>query len=666
MYFDLAGFHARREQWFALTRERIYEMVNPDGAGKLRQFDPPYREPIWILPALYSGSREYIDLANRMVVNVFDETKFNPDAPVEKSGKEFGIFQSNALAALLHSFEPLLTPPAREVMAWHCEQVFKTFKGSGQADFKFHGANDNMPMMASKGLILGGEALGHAAAVRQGHWNLQQFRRLLSRAAWASEFNSSTYTPGTLSSCAKIATSSRDPEIRQLALDIEHRLWAEVLLHYHPGTKLQAGPQSRAYQADYAGHNGNLQFFLWLVFGEDVIGRDMIASFFYPDGTEIVGFGGNYYQMIAGFTDLLDTELHIPAELAHFITDRGYPALLHGRSEAMGQYGGASGMYNTTTYMEEDFSLGTVDRPMGGGEQTASLYVTYKRRPEVKTFRDASTVFFKYLISDERHDTPDISEDGGFSNEQFIHNHGWCYSLQKDNVGLLLATPNLKNMPVETDTLKFSLVFPAHYGKISRSIIGAGPTLVGAQGESAEVVPVSVETGEVFIHVQPLLPTNLPRRAAVRFVQQKNYEILDFINYEGPARTFTRQEARGILNGVVLTVVSKGSYASLEAFHQAMSDSIITDYYLFDHRFFLFQRDDVAFEVLMTTDPFGVQTETIDGRHVTRPVFASNQLDVTKLPFMSGPVAPNFPLFPWGDSLEVCYYPWNSWLIGSR
>jgi hypothetical protein len=665
-YLNQHGIQTRRDRWFRMTRERIYDMVRPDGTGNLPQFDPPYREPIWILPALYTGEQEYIDLANRMVANLFDLTKVNPLSTREQSGKEFGIFQSNSLAVCLNSFGHLLTPAAREVMVWHTEELFHTFKGSGQADYKFHGANDNMPMMATKGLILGGEALGNAPAVQQGVWNLHQFRRLLSRSAWASEFNSSTYSAVTLSAAAKIATNTTDPEIRQLALDIEHRLWAEILLHYHPGTFMQAGPQSRAYEIDYVGHTHSVQLLLWLAFGEAASGRDVVASYFTPDGTEVIHFAGNYFQSIAEYCDFLDTELHLPASLAELIATRHYPARLRGRSEAMGQFRGMSGMYHTTTYMTEDFSLGTVDRPMCGGEQTASLFVTYKRTPEARTYRDASTVFFKYLIADERHDTLEQSTDGGFANEKFVTSRGWPYTLQKDNVALLLTTPNLRNMPTETDTLKLSVVFPAHYGAISRSIIGAGPARDGAVGESAQVVPVSVEAGEVFIHLQPLLPTNLPRTAAVRFVTQRNYEILDLINFEGPTRTFSPDDARLVLNGLVLTVVAKGHWPSLEAFHQAMSASVITDYYLADHRFVHFQRHDVEFEVVYTPDPFGVQTEAIDGRQVDRPVFETDQLDITTLPFVSGPVPPAPPLFPWGDSLEVCYYPTNSWLIGSK
>ena len=57
----------RRDQWFAATRAQFDKLINPDGTGKMPQFNAPWREPVWILPAIYTGGPEFIDLANRMV-----------------------------------------------------------------------------------------------------------------------------------------------------------------------------------------------------------------------------------------------------------------------------------------------------------------------------------------------------------------------------------------------------------------------------------------------------------------------------------------------------------------------------------------------------------------------------------------------------------------------
>jgi len=667
-YLDLEGQRKRRDLWFQTTREHVYEVLNPDGTPKMPQFDAPYREPLWMAPALYTGSQEHIDLINRVIARWHDTPRL-PSTPGarETHGSDFGIFQSNMMTHLYHRFHDRITPEVEKVMRIHLEHATRTFFGSGQPDTKFQGVNDNMPMMATQGLIFAGEALGNKDAVRQGLWNLNQFRLLLSRAAWASEFNSSTYTSVTLSMAAQIATYASDPEIRELALTIEHRLWAEALLHFHPSTFRQAGPQSRAYAIDYAGHSHDLQLVLWMVFGPEISGRDMIRSYFKPDGIEVIHFEGCYFQSIAEFCHLVDTDYHVPADLAELAAKRNYPARLRGRTEANGAFDAGCVANRTETYMEEEFSLGTSNIPMWGGEQTPTLYATYKLKPVTKDFRDAASVFYKYATA--RHDTGSMvtSFDKGFQGEKFFYSQGWPVALQKDNTALLLTTPNLSNAPVETDTLKLDVIFPAHYGQITRSIMGGGPVVQGVGGESGEVIPVSVEAGEVFIHINPLIPTNLPRGAAVRFQPKKNhYEVLELVNYEGPKRKFSREELGMVLNGFVLSIEAKSKYQSLEEFHQLKSAALVIDYLFAGMRFVEFKRKDVWFNVLYTPSTGGVQTEAVDGRSVPRPMIESNQIDVTKLPFVTGPVEPNFPLFPWKDSLDVCWYPDQKWMIGSR
>lgn len=665
MKLDTSAINRRREAWYAATRGRLPLLFNPDGSGRIPQFEPPYREPLWILPALYTGDAEHVDLANRIAGRYTDAPPVRYKNLGETSGRQFGIFQSTVLATLLNRFADRISPAARRTMQWHARQVFKTFRGAAQPDYKFHGANDNMPMMATCGLILGGEIMGNAQAVLHGYWNLNQLRRLLSRAAWASEYNSSTYSAITLAGAAKIATLSRSAEIRRMARRIEARLWAEVLLHYHPGTLRQAGPQSRAYCIDYAGHTHTLQMVLWTVFGSELTGRDPIASYFHPDGREVLHFEGNPYASIAEFCDAVDTDFHVPPELAELIRARRYPALLRGCAEGMRRFDGQGARSHTQTYMEPDFSLGTVNGPFCGGEQTASLYATYRRRPRVRSFRDSASVFFKYLDADVEIGKKDASVDGHYAGEHFFKSRGWCYTLQKRNVALLLCTPDLTEDRLRTDTLKLDVVFPAHYGRLRRTVIGDGRVRNGAQGESADVAPVSGEAGEVYVHVQPLIPTSLKRQAAVRFTASHEYEILELVNYEGPRRTFARGELACVLNGMVLTVVSRSKCKSLKAFHKAMSDCLVVDYLLAGHRFFQFSREDAEFEVCLTTCPFGVQTEAVDGRTVSRPHFESSQIDVRRLPFMSGSVSPNFPFFPW-KTLDICYYPDLPWMVGSR
>jgi hypothetical protein len=661
-YFEMNEQRHRRDVWFDNVRDHIYGWVNPDGSSKIPQFDAPWREVIWVLPALYSGTQKYIDLANLMLGSFNSPAKITSSKLDESHGKQFAVFQSNCIATNFNAFGHLMSDTAKTVSEWHCNALFRNFDGSAQPDYKFHGANDNMPMMGTTGLILGGESLGNEQAVKHGYWNLQQVRRHLSRCAWMSEFNSSTYSPITLCNVARIATLAKNENIRQLALEIEHRIWAEILLHYHPSTKMQAGPHQRAYSIDSAGHNHSLQALLWLAFGAEKIGRDIMKSYFSPDGTEVVHFGGNYAQSIAEFTDMFDCELHMPEALAELIEKRSYPVHHKGRSEVISTFDSQSGTVYTTTYMEEDFSLGSSTIPLCGGEQTNQLYATYKYKPKVKTFRDASTMFYRYFIDNSLIGEQETSVDGNYHSDIFQPNQAWCYTMQKDNVGLLSLMPNLSHAPLTTDTLKLAIAFPAHYGSISRIISNNGNLTFG--DELVEPEPISLEGGEVFINIIPLLPTNLPRRAALRFSKQHKYEVLELINYEGELREFSRSELAQVLNGMVMTIESKSKYSSLEAFHREKSACIVQDYLFVKHRFLQVFRDDVDFELVYTPEPFGIQTETIDGRPIERPMFESNQLNVNTLPFLTGKVERNFPFFPW-NKLDCISFE-NSWLIGSR
>ena len=436
---------ARRRALFQkLARGRIGEVVNPDGSGKIPQFNPPWREVFWIAPALYCGGKADIALANRMIGRYFSAPRaWSNEVPKMSDGRDFNIFLSTSCAALLREFAPLATPEAREILEFHTRLVFRTYAGAAQPDLKFHGCNDNMPMMATKGLLLGGEFLGDEAAQRHGLWNLNEFRRLLSRSAWASEFNSSTYSASTLCSLAKIGELSHSEEVRALARDCEARIWAEILLHFHPGTRRSAGPNCRSYAVDWAGHPHSLQVQLWMLFGAELSGYDIPADLFgaEPDPLQVVHFGGNYMQNIAEFCEFTSADYHVPEELVPLLRECAYPARTRGRSESMMRYDGMAGEYHTENYMEQEFSLGTVDTPLCGGEQTAQLYATYKLRPDVRTYRDSASIFYRFFTSPVDLDRIGHSVDGNSHSEENSFHQGWSYVLQKRNTAILLNIP---------------------------------------------------------------------------------------------------------------------------------------------------------------------------------------------------------------------------------
>jgi hypothetical protein len=690
-FLDAAPMNQRRDAFYAKAREAMVDWVNPDGspreshhvfAGTSETNTIPNREPFRSLPCLYSGEQRHVDLANAMVARYCrtpPPLEYHPPAYVEGDDRalRFNIFQSNNAAAMVHKYRERLSPEAARVLEYHSRLVFEHCPGSAQIDYCFHGCNDNMPAMSTVGLILGGEALGDDKALAHGLWKLKRFRRILSRNAWASEYNSGTYSAITLTSMAKIAAESRTPEARELALAIEERLWAEMLLHWHPGTFCQAGPHSRAYAVDAANHMHNQHALLWLAFGSDATRRDLIKTCFEHDGVELVHFDGYHPANIAEYVEVLDADLHVPEWLANLVDQRSYPVRQQGVVEQMNtpKNAGGSGRCHTTTYMEKSFSLGTVDSAFCGGDQTDSLYATYRRQPNIRSFKDAGVLFARYLANDATVGT--VKPTSHFFTgplphfgENYVASQGNMLTLQKDGTAMLLAQPHCranqalceqaKNEGVSS--LKLSLIMPTHYGK-SQAVIVGDEQVEDFCFRCDTIQPISIDTGDVYIHINPLVPTSHERDCAIELVRENAYEAIHLINYRGPARTFTSDELARMFNGCIVTLRPRADFAGLDAFHRSMRKVRIHDYWAHLH-YVLFQRDDVELEMVTSIQPMSAQTLSIDGRTPAMPTISSSEIAVERLPFLTGPVPRDEPFFPW-KNLSI-HSRGNNWGIGTR
>ena len=398
---------------------------------------------------------------------------------------------------------------------------------------------------------------------------------------------------------------------------------------------------------------------------------------FEHDGREIIHFSGYQPSNIVEYVEMLDAELHVPEYLGKLIAERRYPARAKGSVEQMStpKSGGGGGRCHTDTYMEESFSLGTVDSAFCGGEQTNSLYATFRRRANVSSFRDSGVLFVRYLANDPKHGALDDSMrfldlDTPAFGEAYVSSKGNLLTLQKDATAMLLAQPHFRadqalyklGQKDGITSLKLSLLMPAHYGR-SKAVMVGNESISDFSFRSARVQPISIDTGDVFIHIDPLLPTDCERDCAIELVRENSYEAIHLINYRGPARAFTPSELARMLNGCVVTLRARADFASFEAFHKAMCEVRIHDYWA-HLRYVVFQRKDIELEMVTSVEPMSVQTAAVDGRPAEMPMIASSDIDVSRLPFVTGAVPRDEPFFPW-KTLNIHPYG-NTWGIGSR
>ncbi len=659
-----AGQSARRELWQQKVYSLVDELFHTDGSGKYCYMNPPWREPLWLAGTLFHGSDREIGLANRVIARYGNLTAndHRKTGVVDRdiTSLEFNIFNSTICACLLNIHRDKLSKEALEVITYHTKLAMRTYDGAGAPDYNFHGCNDNMPCMSTRALLLGGEALGDPTAVRQGKWKLRQLARHLGRCAWLSEYNSSTYTPVSMLALTQIYNHVNDQECRQIAKKVIERLWAEILLHFHPGTKLHAGPQCRGYAVDQAGHTHSLSILMHTVLGPEYCGRDIVESYFNNDGVEILHFNQSKYQNIAEASDFIDEKYYFPKKLLRLVNNCRYPAVTAGRTEMLAGFAGEAAETYTRNYMEKEFSLGTSGQPLCGGAQTLNFFATYQRKPVVTSAKDSGTVFCRYRLDDAmpsgtRADSTDRLNRG----ETFIPNQGSIYAVSERNQALV-TTFLSPERDFDSDNLALTVVFSAHYGRIGEWIIGNHKN--AAISDKAE--PVSLAAGQVYIFIQPLLPTMLQRNHAVEFRQLEHYQELRLINYEGPRRHFTGAEIELVQNGFWFVIEPKHRYRNLAQFHQRHAKVKVLDYFFSNRRFLRVDLGKTHFELVHSIRPFGVNHEAVNGRVLAKPYFESTRLDVNTLPLVKE--RPQFDdlFFGWGDSLKMANLR-GSWQIGS-
>jgi hypothetical protein len=136
-------------------------------------------------------------------------------------------------AQLLAKQKDKVTPDNRQSLVALLKEAL-----ARQAPIHFRGYNDNYPAMENVAAVLGGEELDDPQARQRSLEGMRGLLELLERRGLLSEYTSCTYTPVTQLCYADIAEYSQNPEARQLAQEIEDRIWLDIAAHFHAPTNI--------------------------------------------------------------------------------------------------------------------------------------------------------------------------------------------------------------------------------------------------------------------------------------------------------------------------------------------------------------------------------------------------------------------------------------------
>lgn len=452
--------------------------------------------------------------------------------------------------------------------------------------------NVNHPLAAFATLILGGERSGQKWAVDLGNRRLQIFRERIGdhrsrhrRQAEMSEYNSLTYTALDLWFLALIAEHARSDEARRLALFLEQRLWVDVAMHFHAPSMQFAGPHSRSYQEDSLGGFSGLHCTMLAAFDDPLFldpglpGRfdhpsallqnslAAILTYHVPDEARSIAwkkpfpyefckttYGESYHEnskrAVAPETDATNTPFAFDDEI--------YPG----------------GWSDLTTYMTEEYALGSAALPYANAGHSDCLMVRIRRSEGIESMADIRSIYTRGVFNSARVGEKNVSHVSRTPiDRSFLYEEGRSTTYQHKNHAIVCYCPKRAGHDGVT-SFRLDLIFGFH--------TPFDELLV--DGRPVERLPLSMDSRVVLCFrdfrtygtIRPLIPFPKASDHPVRLWRHGEFLILSMINYEGPPLDFSRHGINSWRTGFVLELAT-AQEASWEEFRERAGEAEIQE-----------------------------------------------------------------------------------------
>ena len=591
------------------------------------------RERFWHCFGLYSGDAAAQKLADTVVTT----------SPSYECG-----FSPMAAQQVLLKHEKSMSPEARDWVL----QYLRNYADRNNS--VFNGYNDNTPAMATFVRLVHGEMFEDEERVQTGLDSLYVLRDMLHRNGFLSEFVSPTYSPISVLALAEIATHVKNPEAVQLALDCEARVWAELVSHFHAPTAMLAGPSARSYMVDSSGGVSNARMQFHHVFG-DVCFVNNVNSLF-PGPPEMELHPSVPFMQCSALW-LASADYHVPDQVAEAVYERPLPDTVIGTrdggegthvkyirdpatntftAERLSTHRNAAHHNAITTYLTENYSLGTSTRRYGTGAQSEILFATYPRRKPARCMQDVGTVFARYIINEKQ---PGQTNYNVILEKKIprtlLQNEGFCWAMQKGNFALFFSRPDGLSCD-DISSLKQTVILPCLFGEPEEIWLG-DRKLESFSGQSEERVPVFIREGDIFMAVTPLNHSEgLERPHAVTLANENDYGVISLYNYQGPAKDFDPEDLIGVRNGFAFEIADKSEAGSFSEFRKQASALELVDNVSVNvrHVRVLYKGNDLHATYSLHTQ--GIRCATVNGKPLPETKFETRAFDVDRLPFMVG------------------------------
>ncbi len=646
----------------AFIRRQFRPLLSDDAeAPRLLWWDQP-RVHLWSTQAFLAGDDKDAAFANTIIRHVRDILKPDTNGPMP--------FEASASASILAAYDDKLNEDTRDYLR---NLLLNVAPHGTTRDFQFHGYNDNMPVMWSWALLFAGERYDRPELLDVARANLLQLKDMLRRRGILSEYGMG-YANHRLTGIAHIAHHSRDAELRQLALDLEARLWAELAGHWNPALGMVCGASMRG------GHPVNPeQHALFInVFGKG-IERPWMPQENHFDTREVVrelGHDPAQYTFAYPFAyaaEFAGAVYHVPDQVAPLFYGKETPftftctaecgyvheGIFRKMEKVLGQGGivitnrftdqiieiedypqhGAQ-PHRLVTHHGRNFSLGSASTNLF--TTSHALRCTYRRTEDAAKWADIGELAIRYNINGKvpggrtvntYAKSPEYIEQAD-NYCQLYRDMGRHACMQHGPTVLCLSTPEFREHWDVTE-LRLDLCLLQQHGKVKHWELAA-------DGSS-----IDLNEGAVYLRIRPLIGRHLERNVPIRVREIKEWLVVSLYNYEGPSRAFGKREIAKLGNGFVLEVRDAADFPSFQAFQDRMNAARALDQLYGGRRRVHYATPDLRLSTHYCPYAHTTMHASVNGLEMDWPQLAfSNGLE-RELPFTNGKEAPGFEDWEW-------------------
>jgi len=453
---------------------------------------------------------------------------------------------------------------------------------TSSATVRYSDGNVNHPLAAYVNLICSGELVNDSTSVILGKKMLQIFQQTIAtrrhvdfQQAEMAEYNSPTYTALDLWFLAIAAEFAGDAHCRALARFLEERLWINVAMHWHAPTQQFAGPFSRAYAEDSIGGFSALHSTFGYATQRDIyLNPELAVRFNHPSALIENAF-------------IATLNFHLPEQALKiaFEKPRRYYfrmttyceqyhencAVENGetRRQSFDTEVYPGGWGELSTFLTEEYCLGTACRPYVNGAQNDTFSLRYRRRETITDFDGFRGAFTRMVFNGSRFGKDNFCHVTRFSvTRHYLYEEGRPFCFQHKDQSILCYIPK-RGGRKGVNELRLDLIFSSADMFDLLKVDATEVTRLPFETRHCNLILLAdFNTYLAIFPLEPTLLAGFPGRMEIS--NSTGFLTFSFYNYLGDTHDFDKELLSQVVNGFGFVLATRQEFPKIEDFHNQL------------------------------------------------------------------------------------------------